>query len=172
MDFLLTALSALVGGGAGAWAALERFKRQRAFDRRLEWYEEAVTAFHTAGLEIVGATQAQRRLGPGERTGQQWTKAAKAIDRLRPTLAKAELYAQADSVSRISTLYKKIGKLTVTLARARAEGGGVNEKALKSAEEMASEYAGAAADLSEEAREHLSLDRLVTRISFFSGPSG
>jgi len=36
---LLPALTALVGAWLGAQMALGRFKRERAFDRRLDWYE-------------------------------------------------------------------------------------------------------------------------------------
>lgn len=44
LNVLVTALAALVGAWAGAQVALQRFKKERAFDLRADWYRRAVSA--------------------------------------------------------------------------------------------------------------------------------
>ena len=46
IGLVTTALSALVGAWLGARIALSRFKREKAFDRRLEWLVRALRTVH------------------------------------------------------------------------------------------------------------------------------
>jgi len=46
---LVTALAALLGAWAGAETALRRFRKERAFDARKQWYVDAVELLHEAG---------------------------------------------------------------------------------------------------------------------------
>jgi hypothetical protein len=57
-------LASLLGAWLGASFALRRFKRERRFDRRLEWFERQITLFSETRLHLKGlneATEAQDR---------------------------------------------------------------------------------------------------------------
>ena len=60
MTALLTAVLAFFGAGAGALFALNRFKKERAFDVRLEWYKRVIELLQKSVLEIRHLTQALR----------------------------------------------------------------------------------------------------------------
>jgi len=45
-------VAAFLGSAIGAIAALSRFKRERAFDRQLDWYERMIRALHDMALRI------------------------------------------------------------------------------------------------------------------------
>ena len=46
LDLIANFISAALGAGIGAVFALRKFKNERAFDRRLEWYENILSAIH------------------------------------------------------------------------------------------------------------------------------
>jgi hypothetical protein len=48
----LSTIGALVGSAAGSTLAIRQFKKQKAFERRVEWYEEAVRALYTLKSKI------------------------------------------------------------------------------------------------------------------------
>jgi hypothetical protein len=49
---LLTGMLGFLGSWMGAHIALLNFKRQRAFDKQLDWYERAVSAIHSMAEKI------------------------------------------------------------------------------------------------------------------------
>src|SRR5437667_9292797 len=49
-------IAAFLGSWAGALAALLRFKRERAFDRQLDWYERMIRSLYHMALRIDIAT--------------------------------------------------------------------------------------------------------------------
>jgi hypothetical protein len=57
---LVTALSALLGAWAGAQLALRRFKKERTFDARFQWYADAVRLCHEAARRIDIALRVHR----------------------------------------------------------------------------------------------------------------
>lgn len=57
---LVAAASGLLGVVAGAAAAFHRFKKERAFDVRLQWYLEAVRLLHDAATNIDTALRLHR----------------------------------------------------------------------------------------------------------------
>lgn len=52
-QLLVTALAALLGAWGGAQAALARFKEERAFHLRYEWYHETIRALWNARVKLT-----------------------------------------------------------------------------------------------------------------------
>jgi hypothetical protein len=61
---IATILAAIFGGTLGAWIgavlALGRFQRERAFDRRLDWYERMLRGLHNLALKLDVALYYQK----------------------------------------------------------------------------------------------------------------
>lgn len=49
---IAAAVSSLGGAWAGAWLGLNRFKREKRFEKRLEWYRESVRKLSKASDEV------------------------------------------------------------------------------------------------------------------------
>lgn len=62
-NLIVAAVSAWLGGKFGIRHGLETAKRERAFDRRLEWYEKAVhslRSFSTASWKLVNGVNSDK----------------------------------------------------------------------------------------------------------------
>lgn len=53
-------IAAFLGSIMGAYAALLRFRQEKAFDRQLEWYEKTIRSFHSMAERIEIACTFQR----------------------------------------------------------------------------------------------------------------
>jgi hypothetical protein len=114
---LVPALTALVGALGGATLALSRFKSERAFDRRLQWYEDMTEHLHKLGATL------ERAINESEKG---------RVDNARASLAEVKqlyipfavlgglrtVYAKqggADAVQRLIDHINRIGALTKTI---------------------------------------------------------
>jgi hypothetical protein len=98
---VLTGLLGFVGSWIGAQVALINFKRQRAFDKQLDWYERAVIAIHAVAEKIQIASTSERNNEPAEKRNEQWRDvqmAHRVIDRVG---LEAPLYATDKAASQI-----------------------------------------------------------------------
>lgn len=89
---LAPALTGLLGAWVGASVALRKFKRQRGFDRRLDWYERTIRAMQRASyaLDKMGSWATS---GDSKRF-QVWAKRyRKALRKIELTAAERFLYA-------------------------------------------------------------------------------
>lgn len=98
-------IATVIGAAAGAFAAAYfgfrygwfSLKRERAFDRRLEWYEKATARLVDAGNRInwaqaavlIGASDSQRK--------KAWSDVHQALVDLRGFELEAEMYASNDA---------------------------------------------------------------------------
>jgi hypothetical protein len=94
---LLPALTSLLGAWIGAYAGLSRFKRERAFERRLTWYEEVIGQI----TEIVPIVQwaAEAHIGGNEAEAlRQFRSLMAPLGKLRTALAHGDIFAKDSSL--------------------------------------------------------------------------
>lgn len=96
-----TLLSALIGAILGslvvAWAAWVRFRQERVFDRRLQWYESMVRASHTfvQKVEIALTWQEETLRGNRELLKESWREVQKAQLAVERLCLEAPLFGSA-----------------------------------------------------------------------------
>lgn len=86
----VTALTAFLGAWLAAYLALGRFREERAFDRRMEWYDRALRAARDA-FAATGAAQWDVQHGR-ERENELTEKSQKAITALMGEVVLSHLY--------------------------------------------------------------------------------
>lgn len=69
---LIAGMAALVGSWLGAAFALQRFKRERAFERRLQWYHDAHDALLDFGELVEEVRALVREHGWDRRAQERW----------------------------------------------------------------------------------------------------
>ena len=148
VPILSTIAAALIGSWAGARFALHRFVKERAFDRRLDWYEQTVKAIHTLGLRAHEAAERERAGFPEDVRKQAWDDAVKAYDELAPLLLVSELYGQSNSV-------RVTERIVARMSEAERQADIVEYYSV-----MSRELRWAAAQIAGECRGHLGLKRL------------
>ena len=143
-----TITAALLGAWAGAQLALNRFVRERAFDRRLDWYEQTVRALHSLGLRTNEAAERERENFPSDVRKQAWDDVTKAYDVLAPLLLVSELYGLPNSIRVTERIAARMSEA------ARAPDG------VEYFSAFARELRLAASQVAGECRDHLKLKRL------------
>jgi hypothetical protein len=86
-------LTALIGGWMGGRLALGRFKRERAFDRRLDWCERAYRSLYRASWKLEAASHQLKR-GKREDAAKHYGEAQGIMDEMATSLVEHELYAK------------------------------------------------------------------------------
>ena len=61
LQALVSGTTALLGAWLGAAIALSRFKRERAFDRRIDWYERVIRTINQTSLTLYDVEYASSR---------------------------------------------------------------------------------------------------------------
>jgi rRNA maturation endonuclease Nob1 len=105
-------IAAFIGSWVGAQTALSRFKKERAFERRLQWYERMNTSLLDAAKELAVAATIERGIEKGIDTESAaltaWSRVQlKHLDVNRVT-AEGVLYAKKQS---FRTLWDETGAL-------------------------------------------------------------
>ncbi len=106
----------VVAGVVGALATLARFRRERAFDRRLAWSERMARTLAETKLDVeVASTFEEDREESSEAKEQTWGKVQRMYLQLTRRVAEAKLYATQDVASTMrSTLneFDRVSNLT------------------------------------------------------------
>src|SRR5690349_9931073 len=95
---LMPAVTALLGSWAGASFALRRFKEERAFDRRLEWYERTHQALGAVRGKLWAAIHSNRAYGFNDATKAAFLAAGESLQAVSPRVDEADLYAPMPTV--------------------------------------------------------------------------
>ena len=148
IQLFATIIVAAIGAWFGARTALRRFERERAFDRRLEWYEQTVKAIHALGLRAHEAAERERHNFPIDIRNEAWNEAVKAYDNLAPLLLVSELYGLPFSI-----------RVTERIALRMSEAGQATDR-VEYYSSMSKELRQAASQIAGECREHLRMKRL------------
>ena len=108
-----SAIGAFFAASLGFRYALTRFQKERAFDRRLAWYEKAVGMLLAAYDRINWAIAADLVGASSESAEEARSEAYEALYRLRSLAAEAELYAAPESVD----VVRKVSEQVTTIAQ-------------------------------------------------------
>lgn len=105
---LAALIAAFLGSSIGAWAALSRFKRERSFDRQVDWYERAVRALIDLSQRIEVAITHHEEDRNSDVIEVSWREVQKAhltVDRLT---IEANIYGSALAVSTLLAINKQV----------------------------------------------------------------
>src|SRR5437868_1639690 len=96
-----TILSALIAAFFGSWAgaqmALTRFKKERAFEKQLAWYEQMIKALHHLSERIeIASTFQDEKSTPHERLFDVWQQVQDAHIDLEAVIHEATLYGSVE----------------------------------------------------------------------------
>jgi hypothetical protein len=105
---VLTGLLGFIGSWIGAQIGLTNFKRQRAFDKRLEWYERAFGAVHSMAEKIQIACTSEANKEPPEKLNEQWRDvqlAHRVVDRVS---LEAPLYGTYRAIAQMKKIARTV----------------------------------------------------------------
>jgi hypothetical protein len=163
-DGLLSIIAAVVAAAAGAAAgsvgalAISRIRKERGFDRQLEWCESMMKALNAAGAAVTSATMGD----DPEAREECWTQAIRLYEDLIPLCGLKELYAPEPAVEMIQRFMSEFEKLLEShLASHRPNA----LTADCDGEACLMELRRAAGSLAGLARDHLKLGRLPSAIT-------
>ena len=106
---LLTGVLGFAGSWIGAQIGLLRFKRERAFDKQLDWYERAIRAMNRFGeaIEIAGTFQNERDTKP-EQLAELWIGVQSAHLEFSRVAQEVALFGSPVAVTQISRIDKMV----------------------------------------------------------------
>src|SRR5438067_4914721 len=97
---LIAAFAAFFGSWVGAQVALSRFKKERAFDRQLDWYERMIRALHHMALRIdIAVTFKDDPTTTRKLLTRVWTEVQDAHIDLEAVANEAPLYGSQDAAN-------------------------------------------------------------------------
>jgi len=105
---LAALIAAFIGSWFGANQALARFKKERAFDRQLEWYERYIRALHDMAQKIVIATTFEEENGDIEHRIRCWRAVQGAHLVLSALTNEAKLFGSAEAISEALRIMKRV----------------------------------------------------------------
>ena len=106
---LAALIAAFAGSLLGAVTALSRFKRERAFDRRLNWYEQAIEALHDMAQKIEIARTFQEESGTDDALlDQVWRDVQAAQLALENIGHKAALYGSNQAMKITKKILREV----------------------------------------------------------------
>lgn len=146
---------------------LRRQRDTRAFDKKLGWYERAISALHDMAIEIQVASTHEWERDDKENRIRRWRKVQSAqlvLDRLN---AEAELYASGEAlqvIARISKEVEKVADKTDAFTVDLDNSGDIDaeEAKLKSIDKLPAKLLAAAGPLAKDARQQLGLGDALT----------
>jgi hypothetical protein len=159
---VITGVFGFVGSWLGAQVALMNFKKQRAFDKKLDWYERAANAIYTLSEEIeIACTLEEPPKAKAADLKAAWRLVQQAHLKVDRVSHEAQLYASQGAITQISAIARRVQALAdkteafdppLIAAESRAD---LIEKIYK----LSAYLTKAAPPLLAEAREHLGIDK-------------
>lgn len=117
--FLLTGGGALIGAWFGARLSVVRVRRERAFERQLEWHEQITDALNRVRLDLAHLVVLARNPAvQAERLTEQWLAAIDGIHGFVSVASKAEMYAARDTGRRLLALIHDLVNIGRGIGRA------------------------------------------------------
>lgn len=113
---LVAGLFALSGAWFGATLALNRFRRERAFERQLDWYERVSRSLMEVSRLITSVTIAGEREDDNE-AARFWEEAKPSWKRLFEIQAEAPLYASQAGYDALTDLSQRISDAVINQPR-------------------------------------------------------
>lgn len=111
LSLLIPALTALIGAWAGSQMGFSRAKRERAFERRLRWYEDMHAAMQGMDQTLQIAEKRGRTSGSVEEA-TILTEVAAAIQEMELLSRSAPLFGTPAAVAAIRSALREAGEVT------------------------------------------------------------
>ena len=109
---VITAVFGFLGSWLGASFALQSFKRQRAFDKQLDWYERAAQAiFRLAEAIQVADTYQDEKGTPPTVLKKRWQDVQSAHLQILRVAHDARLFASKNAVAQMNRIVKRVQKV-------------------------------------------------------------
>jgi hypothetical protein len=109
---IITAVFGFLGSWLGASLALQSFKRQRAFDKQLDWYERAAQAIFRLAETIQVADTFQDEKGtPSTQLKKRWQDVQSAHLQILRVAHEARLFASKNAVAQMNRIAKRVQKV-------------------------------------------------------------
>jgi hypothetical protein len=167
---LASAIGAAFAAAVGFRYGVAKFRRERAFDRRLAWYEGAIRDLVDASGKVIRAVNTVRRPALAAKSQQAWEALGEALGRLLPLQAEAEVYASNAAYQAIAQATEDVRVLSLAAETygARAAGDVKNEPPdLKVYDTIATMLLHAASRLATDVRGELGLDPLDRELRLY-----
>jgi hypothetical protein len=169
---VLTGLLGFIGSWVGAQIGLANFKRQRTFDKQLEWYERAFGAIHSMAEKIQIACTSEANKEPPEKLNEQWRDvqlAHRAVDRVSLEAPLYGTYRAVAQMKKIARTVQEVADKTEAFDPTKfpkSTGGQEGEEELPSSQELMDEIEWLGEHLEKsspaligEGRKHLGINR-------------
>jgi hypothetical protein len=111
-------IGALIGSFAGVLLTSSKTRRERGFDRRLQWCESMMGALNAAGAAVTSASTSRDPDGREE----CWTETVRLYEALIPLCGQKEIYAPQHAVELIQTFMNELAALIESHFEAEAKG--------------------------------------------------
>lgn len=164
-----SAIGAAATAAIGYRYAVARFRKERAFDRRLAWHETAVRDLVDGAGKVFRAVNSARNVQLAAERETAWRGAGEALSRLLSLETEAELYASNEAYHTIAAAAEdirataKAAEYVAQLEVAPTEDGGAKReqgRSLRMYEIAAKLMLHAASRLAKDVRRSLDLDEL------------
>ena len=159
---VLTGLLGFLGSWIGAQIALQSFKRQRAFDKQLDWYERAASAIHSLADYIQVAWTSEENKATAKKLAADWKNVASAHRVLDKIFAESRLYASETAVREITTITRRVQEIANKTAvfDPKTFEPDTRDELLGEIDELSNFLEDSLPSLVEEGRIHLGIDRV------------
>lgn len=101
-------IAAFIGSWFGANQALSRFKKERAFDRQLDWYEKYIRALHDMSQKIEIANTFEEEGDDAEHRIRCWRAVQGAHLGLSLLSNEAKLYGSDEAIQQSKRIIKRV----------------------------------------------------------------
>jgi hypothetical protein len=159
---ILTGLLGFFGSWIGAHVALLNFKRQRAFDKQLDWYERAAGAIHSLADYIQVALTSEENKEPAKKLEADWKNVQSAHRVLDKIFVESRLYASESAIRDITKITRKVQKVAnqTEAFDPTTFKPGTRGELLGEIDRLSNFLEDASPSLVEEGRIHLGIDRV------------
>jgi hypothetical protein len=155
---LAALIAAFLGSWVGAQVALSRFKKERAFDRQLDWYERMIRALHHMALKIdIAVTFKDDPTTNPELLTRVWTEVQGAHIDLEAVANEAPLYGSQDAAKRAARVSDEIQKVAEKTEAFDPVHHALTNEQMELIVDLAEKLRRASKPLALEARTHLGL---------------
>jgi hypothetical protein len=157
-----TALYALIAAALGSWVgaqvALSRFKKERAFDRQLDWYERMIRALHHMALRIdIAVTFKDDPTTTRNLLTEVWEKVQTAHIDLEKFASEAPLFGSQEATKRTAQISDEVQKVADKTEAFDPVNHRLTEQQMDGIVRLTGKLRHATKPLADEARRHLGI---------------
>jgi hypothetical protein len=156
---LASAVGTAIAGTLGIRYGLSKLRKERAFEKRLQWYESAVKELIDASEKVHAATNAAWHGGPPGDAAGVYAESAPVLARILRMKTEAHLYASSSAYEAVAEAVGHVELLTITATRLPNGGLPSEPKAALRLFALAAKLMyHASRRLADDVREHLELE--------------